>query len=134
MAGGTLLLIAPVALTSCEKDDPDNGPGGNNNNNNSNLIIDLTNPEYAALNSVGGHVVKSGIIVINLGSENYVALSAICTHEGCTVAYNSGAGNIQCPCHFSVYNTSGTVLVGPAPSPLQKFTITKSGNILTVVR
>lgn len=135
LAGGTLLLIAPAALTSCEKSDPDDGPGGNNNNNNNNnLIIDLSGPEYAALVPAGGSIVKSGIIVINLGSDNFVAFSAICTHQGCTVGFNSSTGNIHCPCHFSVFNTSGAVLEGPASSPLPRFTLTKSGNILTIIR
>lgn len=132
LAGGTVLLVAPSLLTSCETQDSPGGgnPGGNNNPGP--LTIDITSGEFAALASAGGYVVKSGIIIINTGGDSFVALSAICTHEGCIVGYNNSAGNVQCPCHGSVFSTGGAVLNGPATSPLAKYAVSKSGNILTI--
>lgn len=133
IVGGTVLLIAPTAFTSCEKDNnPD--PGGNNNNNNTDnpLVIDLTAAQNTALATAGGYIVRNSVIVINMGADTFIALSSICTHSGCQVAYNNSAGNIQCPCHGSVFNTSGSVLAGPALSPLPKYTVSKAGNTLTI--
>lgn len=133
LVGGTVFLIAPATFTSCEEDNgPD--PGGNNNNNNDPLVIDLTASQNAALATAGGYIVRSGVIIINMGSDTFIALSSICTHAGSSVNYNNSTGNIQCPTHNSVFNTSGSVLSGPASSPLPKYTVTKSGNILTINR
>jgi cytochrome b6-f complex iron-sulfur subunit len=128
--GGAVLVLAPEVLNSCTKNssaDP-TGPVGNGNT----INLDLTQPANAALTNTGGSLIVQNIIVINTGGGNYSALSSICTHQGCTVGYNSGSGNIQCPCHGSVYTTSGTVVSGPAPSALASYPASLAGNILTI--
>jgi glycine/D-amino acid oxidase-like deaminating enzyme/nitrite reductase/ring-hydroxylating ferredoxin subunit len=44
--------------------------------------------------------------------------SAVCTHAGCTVHWNSFEGCWDCPCHGSQFATDGQVLNGPAATPL----------------
>jgi cytochrome b6-f complex iron-sulfur subunit len=48
--------------------------------------------------------------------RTFHAISAVCTHLGCTVA-RSPEG-FACPCHGSRFDASGDVLGGPAPRPL----------------
>lgn len=48
------------------------------------------------------------------------ALSAICTHQGCQVAFNAVERSWDCPCHGSRFDVDGTVLDGPAMKPLEK--------------
>jgi cytochrome b6-f complex iron-sulfur subunit len=45
------------------------------------------------------------------------AISAICTHLGCTVAAQEGGG-FYCPCHGSRFAPTGATIAGPAPRPL----------------
>lgn len=48
------------------------------------------------------------------------ALSATCSHLGCTVRWNSEASEFQCPCHGGRFSASGEVLGGPPPSGLTR--------------
>ena len=129
LMGGTVLVVVPSVLESCSKDDSD--PTQQGNNPPSSLEIDLSLPANSALNTQGNSKILSNVIIINMGS-GFVALSSICTHEGCTVGYNSTSGNLECPCHGSVYAISGNVLTGPAPRALKKYTVSQTGTILTI--
>jgi Rieske Fe-S protein len=64
-------------------------------------------------------------IVLTQPTEGtFKAFSAICTHNGCVVA-TVADGTINCPCHGSKYSVDdGSVVGGPAPSPLPEIAIT----------
>ncbi len=50
------------------------------------------------------------------------AVSAVCTHLRCRVAWNAAERSWDCPCHGSRYDVDGTVLQGPAVRPLADHT------------
>lgn len=48
------------------------------------------------------------------------AVSPICTHQGCQVAFNPVECSWDCPCHGSRFDVDGRVLDGPAKRALEK--------------
>ncbi len=76
----------------------------------------------------GGKILTAQKIVITEPQAgSFKAFTAVCTHQGCIVSTVSG-GTINCPCHgsrFSIVN--GSVVNGPAPSPLAPVSIEVQG-------
>lgn len=52
------------------------------------------------------------------------AVSAVCTHLGCTVSRSTEG--FACPCHGSRFAPTGKVLGGPAPRPLPWLEVTRA--------
>jgi Rieske Fe-S protein/uncharacterized membrane protein YphA (DoxX/SURF4 family) len=73
---------------------------------------------------------KSGSPAVLFKSRTGVyAYSAVCTHEGCTVQYNSASKNLQCGCHGAVFDpeSDGNALSGPTNKPLPKIKVAVEG-------
>ncbi len=66
--------------------------------------------------------------IVQPSSGDFVAYSAICTHEGCTVAFFKGTPlEFRCPCHGSVFNAvTGEVMQGPAVNSLPEIKVAES--------
>ena len=53
------------------------------------------------------------------GHDQWLVLIGICTHLGCIpLAHQGDYDGFFCPCHGSVYDTSGRIRKGPAPKNL----------------
>lgn len=59
-------------------------------------------------------------VLVRLQSGEFVAYSAICTHQQCIVAYQPQTQRLACPCHGGVYDPArgAAVEAGPPPAPL----------------
>ncbi|MER6983732.1 Rieske (2Fe-2S) protein [Streptomyces carpinensis] len=77
----------------------------------------------------GGKVFAEQKVVVTQPTKGqFKAFSAICTHEGCSVAKVAN-GTIDCPCHGSRFRvTDGSVADGPATRPLAARQIKVEGN------
>jgi cytochrome b6-f complex iron-sulfur subunit len=60
--------------------------------------------------------------VIRNGGKIY-ALSTTCTHLGCTPNWLESAAKFKCPCHGSGFYISGINFEGPAPRPLERWSL-----------
>ncbi len=78
--------------------------------------------DLAALDKDGALAVKVGgvdaVVMRDPGDKTkLVAVSAVCTHKGCTVAWKGD--KLVCPCHGASFDAAGKVLEGPAKAPLK---------------
>jgi len=64
--------------------------------------------------------------------QGLVALSPICTHQGCHVPYCESSGWFECPCHGSRFDRIGERRQGPAPRGLDHFALSVEGGLVTV--
>lgn len=74
-------------------------------------------------------------LLIHHTDDTWTALTAVCTHMGCTVAYNPATAGIECHCHGGRYDAkTGENISGPPPRPLKKFELTVAAGSVTVRR
>ena len=74
-----------------------------------------------------------GLLILN-SDGTYRALSATCTHLGCTVQYRPDLREIWCPCHNGAYDLNGRNVSGPPPRPLDVFDVHLRGEEIFVSR
>ena len=70
-----------------------------------------------------GAIVQSGVSKVAAYRDpdgQLHCVSAVCTHLGCVVSFNSAEKSWDCPCHASRFGIDGEVLHGPAKTPLAK--------------
>jgi cytochrome b6-f complex iron-sulfur subunit len=63
------------------------------------------------------------ILVARVSPTEIVAMSAVCTHEGCTVKYKPKENDVKCWCHGSTYDLKGRVVKGPAKQDLVSYPV-----------
>jgi cytochrome b6-f complex iron-sulfur subunit len=98
----------------------------------------LTRAETEKLEKANFVVVPAGgkrVVVLRDPQGQLHALDAKCTHEGCTVQYVPGEGDMWCACHNGRFDLDGRVLSGPPPRPLAKYAVhtDADGGILVTV-
>jgi cytochrome b6-f complex iron-sulfur subunit len=64
----------------------------------------------------------NGPVFIGRDRDGLFALSAVCTHLGCTVVWRGE--ELNCPCHGSRFAVDGANLAGPATRPLPYLALT----------
>jgi glycine/D-amino acid oxidase-like deaminating enzyme/nitrite reductase/ring-hydroxylating ferredoxin subunit len=70
-----------------------------------------------------GRVVRDGLGKTGVYRDEEGAVHAVslrCTHLGCILRFNSAERSWDCPCHGSRFDVDGSVLEGPATTPLSR--------------
>ncbi len=125
-------------LESCGSKNPVDSGGGDLATIQASLAngtITLTIEANSPLATVGSAALvqysNSALLVARTAQDSFTALTAICTHQGCTI---TGYSNqvYMCPCHGSRFGTNGSVIQGPASRALQKYQTQFANNQLVI--
>ena len=135
--------IALPLLAACSSDDPGTAsdPGGESSTTGSTP----TQAESSSGGDTGGLASTSDIevgggtifaddqVVVTQPAEGtFKGFSSTCTHQGCQVSSISD-GAIHCPCHGSAFSIEdGSVVNGPASSPLAEVALSVDGDSITL--
>ncbi len=87
------------------------------------------------LKADSGQIFKFGNepgLLLRTPTGEILAFTAVCTHLGCIVQYDSAHQDIWCPCHNGHYNLHGLNISGPPPKPLTEYTVNVRGNQIVV--
>lgn len=140
---GVMAVCTGCALASCGgSKSADPTPSGTTStttttttttNNGGPLLSADLSTELAA---VGSSKVANGIILVRIAAGNtntaFTAVQVACTHQGTAINYDNNQGIFVCPLHGSEYDKNGNVIMGPAVASLKHYTVSVSGNSLTV--
>lgn len=86
------------------------------------------------------HFADGGFFLSHVDS-GFLALSQVCTHLGCITPWKpeeksedklGPKGRFNCPCHGSIFDRYGQVIVAPATRPMDLHPITLDGDQLVV--
>jgi Rieske Fe-S protein len=103
-------------------------------------VVDLGGDEVVAAKSIemkpnSGKIFRfgsrPGLLIMN-SDGTYRALSATCTHLGCTVQYRPDLREIWCACHNGTYDLEGRVVSGPPPKPLEEMAVKIRGDEVVI--
>ena len=136
------VMAVGTVLPGCGGGDSPTGPSGSSGSalptvsgSVTNRTVSVTVDAASPLAAAGGTaLVQSGLgsfLVTRISQEAFSALTATCTHEGCTITNVSGQTFI-CPCHGSQFSTSGSVVKSPATRALTTYATSFAGTTLSI--
>ena len=92
----------------------------------SEVPVDSTK-SFTAINRYG----ESTTYILARYSSSLIAMSATCTHQGCTVAI--AREGLLCPCHNALFNPkNGALLRGPASYPLDRLLVREADGVIFI--
>jgi menaquinol-cytochrome c reductase iron-sulfur subunit len=70
-----------------------------------------------------GFAARNSAWIRREGPDEFAAFTTYCSHVGCAVRWEEGAGLFLCPCHGGAFYADGSVAAGPPPRPLDRYPI-----------
>ena len=135
LSSASILIFG--CMQSCSKSDTASS-NNNSNNNGTNKQVDFTinisASPYTSLNTAGGYFVDSvnSIIIARTLTNEFIAVSSLCTHQGVNVEFQANANRFFCSAHGSAFDAKGLVTIGPATAALKQYKTTLTGSNLRV--
>jgi Rieske Fe-S protein len=140
--GAALTGVAVPVLAACGSDDADQN-GDANSADSPDAADSPESPDDGAEGGTtvatsdvpvgGGTILAEEMVVVTQPTEGeFMAFSAVCTHQGCPVQSVSD-GTINCQCHGSAFAIEdGSVVNGPATRPLESKSVSVEGDSVRV--
>ncbi|WOD41464.1 ubiquinol-cytochrome c reductase iron-sulfur subunit [Nodosilinea sp. E11] len=126
---GLLASSLPVAIAACQSDS--SPPAATEGELVAvGTVADLDAAGVLASQNIQGN--NLAVIRDPSAPESVIAVSAVCTHSGCTVPWDNAQGLFACPCHGGRFNPDGSVVSGPPQRPLTRFEATIDGEQVLV--
>lgn len=125
IVGGSVAALALTGLSACGDSTPTSGGSGGG------AATGVTT-KTADIPVGGGKIfTEAQAVVTQPSAGEFKAFSSICTHQNCPVT--EVTTTIDCQCHGSKFALAdGSVVNGPATSPLPARTVTVNGDSLSV--
>ncbi len=122
------LVAAGLALSGAVLAQDDENQGAINQAASKGLV-DLGPVTAFKTSSIVDHTTDAGAL-ISRTADGLIALSPVCTHQGCTAHAQSGASALVCSCHGAQFAADGSVARGPARTPLSAYPLqVKNGHL-----
>ena len=122
--------VVGVAVPSLSACGASSGSGATGGSTGSNTGGSLSATKEEIPSGSGKIFPDAGVVVTQPKAGTFHGFTIVCTHQGCQV--NSVTSTINCPCHGSKYSIEdGSVVSGPAPSPLTMVPLTVSGDTIS---
>ena len=83
--------------------------------------VDITKSDFEILKTNGQALVSGDVIIARTKSGDFLVVEKACTHQGTTVDFLSDNSTFKCSNHGSIFNSSGSVTVGPAAKALKSY-------------
>jgi Rieske Fe-S protein len=130
LGGATVLGAGTVALAACTPSGADAGAASSGPEIAKNTPVAQLS-DIPVGGTLSATVDGKPVLLAQPTAGKVVCFSAICTHQGCTVA--AAATDFECPCHGSTYAAAtGAVTNGPATQALAKVAVKVSdGSVVT---
>jgi cytochrome b6-f complex iron-sulfur subunit len=136
LSAASILIFG--CMQSCSKSESPAPAQPSNNNNNTiktiDFTINITASPYTNLNTTGGFYIDktNSIIIARTLTNEFLAVSSICTHQQVTLDFEASNNRFYCSGHGSTFSTTGAVINGPAAAPLKQYKTSLSGNLLRI--
>lgn len=72
------------------------------------------------------------IRVARVSETTFIAVSDVCSHQGCPLKYQPESEDLFCTCHGSIFLTDGTVTVGPAKTDIAAYDTSFDGSNIRI--
>ncbi|MGQ4650178.1 Rieske 2Fe-2S domain-containing protein [Lyngbya aestuarii] len=131
---GGIASFLPVALAACSPKNTNSEPSASSQSSESFQPVGKVT-ELDTKGQILNQQFSGGTVLVvrdPSATDKLVAVSPICTHAGCTVAWEKDQASFVCPCHGSKFASSGEVIQGPATKPLTAYKVKLEGDSILV--
>ena len=141
---GVIASSLPVAIAACQSSPPSMSDSPSSSSPSPTFDSTPREDGFAAVGTVAQLDEKGfisdkaffagSVLVIRDPNDasSLLAVDSLCTHQACSVTWESDESIFDCRCHGSTFSADGSVINGPAQTPLGTFEAIIDGDLVLV--